>query len=229
MKRFFELSLVSSTLLLFLNAPGLAQTTSSAPTESADFEAQPQSDASARASEEKQNAPYFFDRWIDGQVTMEGGTKYENVPLKYDVVHNELITKDGDGQEQVLDDVSHFTLGPPQLGNLAWFKRAKDLDYFDAVPDDQFVQVIYQGESYLLAVSGQPAEASTDQPSAVTTQYYYVSSQGKTTPFTPSREAMMDLMKDKKEAVTEFIEETDVDFDNVADLSRLMSFYDQQG
>ena len=222
MKRFF----MSSSLLLVLGTFSYAQTTSSAQTESPDLEEEPQSDASARATDSPQDAPYFLDRWVEGQVTMEGGTEYENVPLKFNILRNELITKEDDGREVVLDDARSFTLGPPRLANLSWFKRAKYLDNFTVVPNDQFVQVIYEGESWLVAVPGQPVD-STDASAGVMTQYYFMSPDKKITPFTPDRTSMIDLLRDKKETVTEFIDAAELDLNNVADLARLIAHYDQ--
>ena len=236
------LLLAAITLLVCLNVPGYAQTTSSTPTKSAELHDQPQSDAAARAVERSDpktsRAAYFSDEWIDGQVTMEGGTEYENVPLKYNVYRNELITKDDSGNEQIIDDVRSFTLGPPRLANLAWFKRAKYLDNFDEVPDEQFVQVIYEGESWLVAVHRpQTPQAdnetsnvdlpSDDPQTSATTQYYFISPKGKVSVFEPTREAALTLLKDKRETVADFIDAAELDFDNVADLARLITHYDQ--
>ena len=226
MKRYFLMYLMSGSLLLFFATTSFAQTTSSNQSQSDEYAEQPQGDESARANETSQNATYFFDQWIEGQVKMEGGTEYENVPLKFDVKRNELITKGDDGQEQVLDDVRSFTLGPPRLANLSWFKKAKYLDNFNEVPDDQFVQVIYEGKSYLLAVPGQP-ENDQNEASSLATHYYYISPAGEATSFTPDRESLTELLKDKEEIVTTFIEEANIDFDNVADLARLVAHYDQ--
>lgn len=241
--RMFGVAMLAAVALsIYLSATGYAQTTSSTPTESTELNDQPRSDAAARAVEKDgqkaSRAAYFFDEWLDGQVVMEGGTEYENVPLKYNVYHNALVTKDDNGNEQIIDDVRSFTLGPPRLANLAWFRRAKYLDNFEVVPDEQFVQVIYEGESWLVAVhQRETAQADSETSSAnqpsddpqtpTTTQYYFISPKGKASVFEPTREAALTLLKDKQETVADFIDATELDFDNVADLARLVAYYDQ--
>lgn len=104
------------------------------------------------------------------------------------------------------------------------------------MPDEQFVQVIYEGESKLLAVHRKEvssakqgtSEAGPDQLGPTVTDYYYMSPQGEMSPFKPNRDAALALFSDKQEAVQTFIQEAMLDFDNVADLARLMAFYDQQ-
>ena len=180
------------------------------------------------------NDPYFSEGWSEGQVTLDGGDEYDNVQLRYDIYRNRLLTRGKDGEATPLnpEKVRSFTIGPPRLANLARFQRAKYLIGFDQVPNEQFVQLIYQSESALLAVHRKDAasasQAATNQLGATVTDYYYVSPEGKVSTFAPNREAVLALFSDKKEAVQKFIQETMLDFDNVADLARLVAFYDQE-
>lgn len=77
-----------------------------------------------------QGDPYFTDDWIEGQVKLDGGDEYENVQLRYDVFHNQLLIRNKEGEATPIDpeEVRSFTLGPPRLANLAWFQRAKYLE-----------------------------------------------------------------------------------------------------
>ena len=178
--------------------------------------------------------PYFAENWSDGQVTLDGGDEYDNVELRYDVYRNRLLIRGKDGKATPLDPekVRSFTIGPPRLANLARFQRAKYLIGFDAVPDEQFVQVIYQSESALLAVHrkdvASASQESSSQLGATVTDYYYLSPEGEVSAFEPNREAVLDLFSDRREAVQTFIQETMLDFDNVSDLARLVAFYDQK-
>jgi hypothetical protein len=178
--------------------------------------------------------PYFSEGWSDGQVTLDGGDEYDNVQLRYDIYRNRLLIRGKDGEATPLnpEKVRSFTVGPPRLANLARFQRAKYLGDFDEVPDEQFVQVIYQSESALLAVHrkdvASASQASSNQLGATVTDYYYVSPKGEIAAFEPNREAVLDLFSDRREAMQTFIQETMLDFDNVADLARLVAFYDQQ-
>ncbi len=180
------------------------------------------------------NDPYFAEGWSEGQVTLDGGDEYDNVQLRYDMYRNRLLIRGKDGEATPLnpEKVRSFTIGPPRLANLARFQRAKYLGDFDEVPDEQFVQLIYQSESALLAVHRKDAasasQALTNQLGATVTDYYYVSPEGRVSTFEPNREAVLALFSDKKEAVQKFIQEAMLDFDNVADLARLIAFYDQE-
>ena len=178
--------------------------------------------------------PYFSEGWSDGQVTLDGGDEYDNVQLRYDIYRNRLLIRGKDGKATPLnpEKVRSFTIGPPRLANLARFQRAKYLRDFDEVPDEQFVQLIYQSESALLAVHrkdvASASQASSSQMGATVTDYYYVSPEGKVSTFEPNREAVLDLFSDRREAMQTFIQETMLDFDNVSDLARLVAFYDQE-
>ncbi len=185
-------------------------------------------------ADETVSDPYFAEGWSDGQVTLDGGDEYDNVQLRYDIYRNRLLIRGKDGGATPLnpEKVRSFTIGPPRLANLARFQRAKYLGDFDEVPDEQFVQLIYQSESALLAVhhkdDASASQASTNQLGATVTDYYYVSPEGKASAFMPNREAVLDLFSDRREAVQDFIIETKLDFDNVSDLARLVAFYDQE-
>jgi hypothetical protein len=185
-----------------------------------------------------QGNPYFTNDWSEGQVTLDGGEEYDNVSLRYDVYRNRLLVRGQDGKAMPLrpEDVRSFVVGPNRIANLARFTRARYVAGFDEVPDDQFVQVLYEAESRLLAVHRKPTRPSDeaggagapDQLEATVTQYYYMSPEGEVSRFEPNRESALKLFSDQREAVESFIRDTMLDFDSVVDLRRLVGFYDQQ-
>lgn len=185
-----------------------------------------------------QGDPYFTNDWIEGQVTLDGGEEYNNVTLRYDMYRNLLLIRGKDGEATPLrpEKVRSFVLGPTRMANLARFHRAKYLYGFDEVPDEQFVQVIYESKSKLFAVHRKPTlssdeeggQVAPDRPGTTVTEYYYISPQGEVSAFEPNREAVLALFSDKREAVQTFIQDAMLDFDSVVDLGRLVGFYDRQ-
>ncbi len=185
-----------------------------------------------------QGNPYFTNDWSEGQVTLDGGEEYDNVSLRYDVYRNRLLIRGQNGEATPLEsgDVRSFIVGPNRVANLARFTRAQYVTGFDEVPDDQFVQIIYEAKSKLIAVHHKPTRPSDetggqgapDQLGATATQYYYISPRGEVSVFEPEREAVLELFGDQREAVDTFILDGMLDFDSVVNLRRLVGFYDQQ-
>lgn len=236
MNRLFKMYAVSGSLLLLTALGGHAQVQDYASDDVIEKEPLPEPleennyPATAETLNDDTdltNNPYYSSDWIEGQVKLEGGEEYESVPLRYDIQRNQLLVKDrGQTRPLASEDVRSFTLGPPRLANLAWFQRAEYLEGFDAVPDDQFVQVIHEGESMLLGVHRKEKEGSAFGP--MLTEYYYISPQGEVSPFEPNREAILEVLADQREAVEDFILEAELDLDNVADLARIIIFYDRE-
>lgn len=236
MKRLFCIYILSSSLLLsattyaqvqdYASDDEIEQARSNDPLNEGDY---PKSVETLNEDTDLTADPYFSSDWIEGQVELDGGTEYQNVSLRYDIHNNQLLVKQ-DGRPAPLEqeNVRSFTLGPPRLSNLARFERAEYLG-IDKVPDDQFVQVLHEGETKLLAVHHKDAVTAGGEEAFSDTQtdYYYVSPRGKVSSFEPNRASIVKLFSDKEEAVDEYITEATIDFDSAADLARIVIFYER--
>ena len=180
---------------------------------------------------QRSNSPYYINNWIKGKIAFNGGTEHENIPLKYNVYDNQLVVRqDGKAVTVDRDEVRGFIIGPPSIGNLARFEKAQYIDNFDMVPEDQFVQLIYQSESKLLAVhEKERLDSAGNEYSEGQTNFYYMSPEGEVTEFEPGKEAMLKLFADKRAAVQEFIEEEKIDFGSIQDITTVVAFYDSTG
>ena len=180
---------------------------------------------------QRSSSPYYINNWIKGQITFDGGTEHEYIPLKYNVYDNQLVVRqDGEPVTVKRDEVRGFIIGPASIGNLARFQKAQYIDNFDVVPQEQFVQLIYQSESKLLAVhKKEQLDSAESKYSETQTTFYYMSPEGEVTAFEPGKETMLKLFADKRAAVQQFIEEEKIDFDSIQDITTVVAFYDSTG
>ena len=180
---------------------------------------------------QRSTSPYYINDWIKGQITFNGNTEHENIPLKYNVYDNQLeVKRNGKAVPVKSEGVRGFIIGPPSIGNLARFERAQYIDGFDEVSPEQFVQLIYQSESKLMAVhKKQQIDSAKNQYTEAQTTFYYMSPEGKVTAFEPDKETMLKLLVDKQEAVRQFIEAEKIDFTSIQDITTVVAFYDSTG
>lgn len=186
-----------------------------------------------------EGSPFLYDDWVEGEIVLEDSTVYDEIPLRYDVYHNALIAKRGDGAMIVdKDKIRGFTLGKPGISNFAHFLKASYLEDFQRVPADQFVQVFYDGPSALYAINrksvvkanqkrGNSAEKPDDDLSSTEIEYYLRAPEGDFVKVKPEKKFILKVFNSKKQEVEEFINKNNLVLEEGTDLVKVLMFYDQ--
>lgn len=186
--------------------------------------------------------PYLTEDWLKGKVELEDGRSMANIELLYNVYTDELIGRNKGKSPVVIDRgmVRSFTMGKNDNANMGNFIKADYLDYkFDDVKDHQYVQELYRGETALYAVNKKllkkanyegaySAGEKYDEFSALQADYYFVNPEGTVYKFKPNKRSVVKAMKGKKEAISHYIEEENLDLNERDDLVELVMYYEIQ-
>ncbi|UCS93419.1 hypothetical protein KZP23_22735 [Echinicola marina] len=103
-------------------------------------------------------SPFLFDDWSNASYTMEKGWTKENVPTKINVYEKEILAANDNGNQIVLDkkQIYSFVLNRPQDnlrdndGALVKMVFKKGFDEVPGVSESDFVNVLLEGENYVL-------------------------------------------------------------------------------
>ena len=186
-------------------------------------------------------SPFLSDRWVDGKVYMRNGHVFDELKIKYDLYRDEITVKRKDGAEVIPEKsrVQRFVLGPTSASDSVRFVRIDYLSNNRKFPPNHFAEILYEGQSTLLAVHHKKliradyrgayhADRPYDMFGDVMTEYYFVASDGHSDKLKPNLKHITRLLKDKKDAMKQFVAKEGIDFEQPGDLVRLIRYYDQQ-
>ena len=183
--------------------------------------------------------PFLSERRVDGKVRMRNGHVFDELQIKYDLYRDQLVVKRRDGAEVIPEKarIQEFVLTPRAKDSLH-FIRIDYLSNYRKFPTNQFAQVLYEGESALLAVHRKKLIKADYQGAyrdncpydlfgeAMAT-YHFIDSDGKAAKLKPSHKHITRLLKNKIKVVNRSVTEEGIDFEDSHDLVRLIRYYDQ--
>lgn len=171
--------------------------------------------------------PYLFSDWMQGEIIMRDSSILEQVLLRYDVYQDELIAKRSNNNEIVIDknQIRGFSLGKPGISNFTEFRTAEYLKDFKVTEPDQFVQVLYDGPTALYTIKKK--DLSNAKFTDTVTDFYIQSPEGNFMKVRPNKKEIMEIFKDEKKKVEEFIEKNNLILEESTDLVKVVMFYDQ--
>ena len=171
--------------------------------------------------------PFFYQTWLPGEVTLENGSTYRGTEVLYDVFNDQVLVRNqASNKIQIIDKemVKSFHLGNNTKANMANFYKAALMENdLPQVKDDQFVQVLYEGDGFLYAVNRKQMKnnAFTD----LEADYFYVGPAGNVHKLQADKKAILDTFSDKREALAEYIDGRDLDMRQRDDLVEAVMFY----
>lgn len=174
-----------------------------------------------------EGSPFFYQAWLPGEVTLENGSTYDGIEVLYDVHNDEvLIRRPATESISVIDKevVKSFHLGSNSRANMANFFKAGLLEAdLPKVADDQYVQMLYEGDGFLFAINHKKMQNKVF--SDLVADYLYIDPEGKVHELKPSKEAVLNTFSDEREAVAEYIDGRDLDMSQRDDLVEVVMFY----
>ena len=185
-------------------------------------------------------SPFLLEQWTPGMVFMHNGKVFDRLQVKYNLYLDEIAVKRPDGAEVVPDKnaVRSFTLDSTSTGQLRRFIRVNYLTNHHLFPPHHFVEVLYEGESMLLATHDKKliradyqkaysAGRPYDMFGETMTKYYWIAPDGQVNVLKPGRKAVAKLFSDKKNSIDTFVKENAIDLKSRQGLVQVVRHYDQ--
>ena len=186
-------------------------------------------------------SPFLSDEWMDGEVRLTNGQKFDDLQLKYDVYRDEIIVRRRDGAEVIPDKhtIVSFLLTTTEEASVRRFLRVDYLANSHKYPNNHFSEVLHEGTSTLLATRHKKliradyrgayhANRPYDRFGDVMTQYYWINPRGQASGLKPTSKSILRLFNDKKQRIKTYLENHPVDFANEQEVVQLVQYYDQQ-
>ncbi|MBD3749553.1 MAG: hypothetical protein IE931_08660 [Sphingobacteriales bacterium] len=174
--------------------------------------------------------PLLFAHWIPGDVKLDNGSSYQNIPLKYNLVDDILYfmnPKDSTMLEFV-QPVKSFTL-KTLTGDLNYANGFPAVDGFKA---SSFYQILYDGKTKLLkkatktVLENRPYNSATVERTFLDTVEYFTLQDGKTIKIRPSKKVLLELFGEKSNPMGDYLKKEKIDFKNDDDLIKVFKYYD---
>ena len=183
--------------------------------------------------------PYFLPDWIKGQVEMNAGQSYTNVPLKFNAYQQQLILlRTWAGNDSIIVDagqVKRFTLKNND-GQTYLFERLPTARTNDQSLKDGYFLVLYEGKTTLLkriAKTFKPADYKNPYANDVrydafrdAFSYYLLTPDQRLTKVKLSDKSLIDALGDRKDDLKTFVKQENLYFKTENDAVTLVKKYD---
>lgn len=179
-----------------------------------------------------EGSPFFKDQWMKGLVLFREGKAFARVPIRLNILDNEVDYKNAKGQEMVAtaslkqviltDSVSgeEFTF----VAGSTWRADYKDLD-------NTWLQVLTNDKVSLLRLIRKKVQTSspgygtnTTERSIVTDESYYVQMNDHLNRV-KKWDDLVDLFKDQKDAIAEYIRSNKLKGRSMEEYRQLVQYY----
>ncbi len=179
-------------------------------------------------------SPFIMEDWVPAKVTLARGKVIGPIPVKLNIESNELYFKDANGNELItlnglarkIDCVNYYS----KDGIKYVFKSG--YPKIDAQDENYFYQVYTEGKIELLAKKYKYISSVKDSYTGETAKDFvdgavllYVFTNNAMQPFRGSKNAVLELMKDKEKPISDFIDTNKINFKKMPDLKKLFDYY----
>lgn len=174
--------------------------------------------------------PLLFPNWVLGEVNLDNGNSYQNIPLKYNIV-DDILYFMNPKDSTMLEFVQ-----PVQSFNLKL--KSGELDYANGFPaidgfkETSFYQVLYDGTTKLLKKSSKtvlenrPYNSATIEKSFLDASEYFMLQNDKIQKLRLTKKVLLSLFGDKSSQLADFMKKEKIDFKNDEDLIKVFKYYD---
>lgn len=178
---------------------------------------------------------YNFDAYTLSDVILYDGRKFHHVKTKIDFLKQQMIFMSSEGKVGILDngtvrEISYYTIpgnATPDLTYRSGFPKV------DLNTPNNFYHVLADGKCTLLkSISRYLTENKNELSGEIsrnieTVENIYVFFDGKMTRLKKDREAVLDILIDKRKELIKFKESNNLDLKNIIDLVKLVEFYNK--
>jgi len=171
------------------------------------------------------NSAYLLTEWYPGSVRMQDDKFYDGVPLRYDIVKDEIEFKKDSSLFRISDGVKEFTI--PSGIDLYIFRSGFPAG--KGLTGKSFYRVVYDGQTKLLKryksqIKEEKASATrTLEPDA---KLYIVKNNKLNEVNLKDKSSFLKLLSDEKNKMQYVIKEEQLEFGAEDDLAKLLEEYD---
>ncbi len=174
--------------------------------------------------------PFFREEWMRGTLVLDGGKAFSNIPVRLNLMDNEVNYRDATGQEMIasspikyvilIDSITgvkySFVLGD-QLANA---DRSLAKIWFQLLVNDKVSLCLQLKKTIHETIQYGSATTEQDIP---TVEWYYLQMNNKLTRF--HWEDWQQVFSDKKDKMAEFIRSNHLKGKTSDDYARLVQYY----
>lgn len=172
--------------------------------------------------------PYFNTTSFSIGSVGYNGLVYQEVPILYDLVRNELVVRHpyGDAFSAIKEKVDSFSFSGHSFIKLIIDSTNTNLS------ENNFYEKLFSGRILLLANNRKYVQeqsgATTIERKIYEKVQYYLLKDGKIYPV-KNKKSLLALLKDKRNELQQYIKKNNLQFRNnmKADMSQLVAYYDQ--
>jgi hypothetical protein len=177
----------------------------------------------------KEGSPYYWDDWATGTLVLDGGTAYQNLQLKLDLLNHEVHYKDASDREMILTAPLREIVLRPGL-DARYFILGKAWADVDKRLADSWLQVLVNDKvSLMLDVRKKLVEttsyaSSTAEQTIEEKNVYFVQKGGQFLKVTKWSE-LLDILGDKRNEVARYVKEKDLTGEAPVEYADLVAYY----
>lgn len=178
----------------------------------------------------KEGTPYYSDDWAMGTLVLDGGTTYQKLELKLDLLRHEVHYKDATDREMILTaPLREIVLYPGGL-DARYFILGKAWAGVDKKLADSWLQVLVNDKVSLMLdhrkklVESTAYASSTVEQSIEDLEVYFLQKGGSCYRVTRWSE-LVGLLGDKSGPVARYIKENDLNGEAPIEYAQLVTYY----
>ncbi len=189
--------------------------------------------------EGQHGTPYLIDTWTKGQIALNDGRQYKEVPLKFDAYRQEvLMLRPKQNNDSIIVDkntVSRFLLAGPD-GQSYLFGRYPSAQTTDNLLKNGYFLILYAGKNALLkriAKTFKPADYKGGYSANVrydaysdANSYYLLKPDQTLTKLKFSKKALLEAMSDRADVLGAYADKEKLDLKTEDGVTALVKQYD---
>lgn len=180
----------------------------------------------------REGTPYFYEDWCPGTLIVGGGTAYQNLQLKLDLLNHEVHYKDADDREMILAvPLKEIVLRPGGL-DARFFIPGKAWADVDKKLADSWLQVLVNDKVSLMldirkkVTETTPYNSSTAEQSINDAYIYFLQKGGRMNRITKWSE-LVDLLADKQKDIAKYVKQNDLTGESPLEYADLVTYYNK--
>ena len=170
-------------------------------------------------------SPFFNNAFVNGNVVLINGVKFQSVPLKYSSYNDELFFKNPK-DESLLSFVvpvkSFELLGQTYVNGFPAIDNFTENSFYELIANSSVKLLL---KNFKTILENKPYNSASVEKKFEDNKIYYVFRDGKMKRFKPSKKDLMETFADKSSEIDVFLKKEKVDFKNNADLVKVFEYY----
>ena len=170
-------------------------------------------------------SPFLNDAFVNGNVILTNGVKFQSVALKYSSYNDELFFKNPK-DESLLSFVvpvkSFELLGQMYINGFPAIDNFTENSFYQLIANSSVKLLL---KNYKTILENKAYNSASTEKKFEDNKIYYVFRDGKMKRFKPSKKDLMETFADKSSEIDVFLKKEKVDFKNNADLVKVFEYY----